>query len=180
MRGILPYTEVLTLSTIKYELEKRAMVAKLLFQPLNGLHKNQVFDIKVQLVHNLAQLCYRQKTPRQFKIMQLQQHSQKQYSYTSTGTDNDNDISQEEGGGTIQRMQMVNKRLCIESTLYCSFYERGPFSRKDGLGRHVQVQHLQRRLANGGFLCPYKRCSDVMSNSVHFLSHTARKHEILL
>lgn len=77
MRGILPDTEVLTPSTIVYELEERAMVAKLLFQPLNGLHEDQVFDIKVQLVHNLAQLCHRQETPRQFKTIQSQRHSQK-------------------------------------------------------------------------------------------------------
>ncbi|KAH7379094.1 hypothetical protein BKA64DRAFT_551894, partial [Cadophora sp. MPI-SDFR-AT-0126] len=43
IRGILPDTEVLTPSTIEYELEERATVAKLLFQPLNELHKDQVF-----------------------------------------------------------------------------------------------------------------------------------------
>ena len=183
MRGILPDTEVLTPSTIDYELEERATVAKLLFQSLDGLHEDQVFDIKVQLVDNLAQLCHRQETPRQFKTVQSQRHSQKNYSYTSTGTDDDDEISQEEGGDTtagVQGTQTVNNRLHTDSTLYCPFCERGPFSRKDGLGRHVRVQHLQRRLANGGFLCPYKGCSDVMGNSVHFLSHTARKHEILL
>ncbi|CZS99473.1 uncharacterized protein RAG0_07805 [Rhynchosporium agropyri] len=37
LRGILPDTEVLTLSTIEYELEERAIVAKLLFQSLDEL-----------------------------------------------------------------------------------------------------------------------------------------------
>ncbi|KAH6696517.1 hypothetical protein BKA61DRAFT_498021, partial [Leptodontidium sp. MPI-SDFR-AT-0119] len=40
MRGILPNIKVLTLSTIKYELEERATVAKLLFQPLDKLYKD--------------------------------------------------------------------------------------------------------------------------------------------
>ncbi|KAH6704086.1 hypothetical protein BKA61DRAFT_416761, partial [Leptodontidium sp. MPI-SDFR-AT-0119] len=40
MRGILPDTEVLTPSTIEYELEERATVAKLLFQPLDELDED--------------------------------------------------------------------------------------------------------------------------------------------
>ncbi|KAH9204056.1 hypothetical protein DL95DRAFT_320127, partial [Leptodontidium sp. 2 PMI_412] len=35
MRGILPEKELLTLSAIKYKLEERATIAKLLFQPLD-------------------------------------------------------------------------------------------------------------------------------------------------
>ncbi|KAH6712114.1 hypothetical protein BKA61DRAFT_644467 [Leptodontidium sp. MPI-SDFR-AT-0119] len=39
--------EVLTPSTIEYELEERATVAKLLFQLLDELYEDQVFDIRV-------------------------------------------------------------------------------------------------------------------------------------
>ncbi|PVH68439.1 hypothetical protein DL98DRAFT_217496 [Cadophora sp. DSE1049] len=180
MRGILPDNEVLTPSTIEYELEERATVAKLLFQPLDELHEDQIFDIRVQLVHALAQLCHRQETPRQFKAVQSKRHSQTRSSYASTGTDDDDEIPQEEGGHTLagfQGTQTVDERLHTDC---CPFCGRGPFSRKDSLGRHVRVQHLQRRLANGGFLCPYKGCSAVMGNSVHFLSHTARQHEVFL
>ncbi|CZS92505.1 uncharacterized protein RAG0_03115 [Rhynchosporium agropyri] len=70
----------------------------------------------------------------------------------------------------------IDNKLHTKATLYCPFCERGPFQRKDSLGRHVRVQHLQRHLANGGFLCPYKECSAVMGNSAHFLSHARREH----
>ncbi|PVH68523.1 hypothetical protein DL98DRAFT_522703 [Cadophora sp. DSE1049] len=183
MRGILPEKELLTPSAIEYELEERATVAKLLFQPLDELHEDQVFDIRVQLVHALAQLCHRQETPRQFKTVQSKRHSKTRYSYACTGTDDDDVIPPGEEGNTLARVQgtqTVDDRLYTESTLYCPFCERGPFSRKDSLGRHVRVQHLQRQLANGGFLCPYKGCSAVIGNSAHFLSHTARQHEVLL
>ncbi|PVH72149.1 hypothetical protein DL98DRAFT_520635, partial [Cadophora sp. DSE1049] len=156
MRGIFPDNEVLTPSTIEYKLEERATVAKLLFQPLDELHEDQVFDIRVQLVHALAQLCHRQETPHQFKAVQSKRQSKTRYSYA--GTDDDDEIPQEEGGNTlagVQGTQTVDKRLHTDSTLYCPFCERGPFSRKD-------------------------RCSAVMGNSVHFLSHTARQHEVLL
>ncbi|KAH9216141.1 hypothetical protein DL95DRAFT_297662 [Leptodontidium sp. 2 PMI_412] len=93
MRGILPDIKILTPSTINYELEERATVANLLFQPLNKLPKNQVFNIRVQLVYTLAQLCYRQETPRLFKVVQLKRHFKKSHLYTSTSTNNNDEIS---------------------------------------------------------------------------------------
>jgi hypothetical protein len=47
MRGILPDTEILTPLIIKYELEERAIVIRLLFLPLDNFNEDQVFDIRV-------------------------------------------------------------------------------------------------------------------------------------
>jgi len=43
LQGILPSTEVLTPSTIKYELEERAMVAKLFFECYDNLKELELF-----------------------------------------------------------------------------------------------------------------------------------------
>ncbi|CZS92345.1 uncharacterized protein RAG0_02749 [Rhynchosporium agropyri] len=114
MRGILPDNEVLTPSTIEYELEERATVAKLLFQPLDELHEDEVFDIRVQLVHALAQLCHRQETPRQLKAVQPKRHPKTRYSYASTSTEDDDGILQEQGGGKlagVQEAQTLDNKL---------------------------------------------------------------------
>ncbi len=43
LQGILPLTEVLTPSTIKYELEQRVAVAKLFFECYDDVKKPQLF-----------------------------------------------------------------------------------------------------------------------------------------
>ena len=66
LRGIRP-AKILTPPTIKYELGERATVAKLLFEPLNGLTEDQILQVRIKLVENLVQLCKRQETPHQYK-----------------------------------------------------------------------------------------------------------------
>jgi hypothetical protein len=68
MLGILLAPSDLTPSTIEYKLKKRAAVARLLFKPLNELNKDQVIQVRVKLVHNLAQLSKRQETPHSYKM----------------------------------------------------------------------------------------------------------------
>lgn len=50
MRGIVPSPADLNPSTIEYELEERATVARLLFQPLDDLKLDQMFRGRIQLV----------------------------------------------------------------------------------------------------------------------------------
>jgi hypothetical protein len=182
MRGVLPDTEILTPSIIKYELEERAIVARLLFLPLDDLNEDQVFDMRVQLVHALAQLCHRQETTRKLKATKSKKHLKTR---VSTETDDDDEISQDEAGGNTLAAggwgtQTVDERSHADSILYCPFCKLGPFSRPDSLGRHVRVQHLQRRATADGFSCPFKGCSDFMGNPTDFLSHTALRHKIFL
>jgi flagellar basal body rod protein FlgG len=57
MRGILLSNEVLNPSTIKYELEERATVARLLFQPFNDMSLEKVSQVRVQVIDTIVQLC---------------------------------------------------------------------------------------------------------------------------
>jgi hypothetical protein len=72
MRGILPASDVLIPPTIQYELKERATVAKLLFQPLDHLNKDQNFHVRIQLVQALINLSKKQVTPHQFKHSKTQ------------------------------------------------------------------------------------------------------------
>jgi hypothetical protein len=63
MQGILLSPEILNPSNIKYELEERAMVARLLFQPFDGMSLEKLSQVRVQLVDAVVQLCWRQETP---------------------------------------------------------------------------------------------------------------------
>jgi hypothetical protein len=67
LQGLTPPTEVLTPSTIVYELKERATVAKIFFQSLYNLTERQVFQVRARLTRNLIKLCKRHKTPRQHK-----------------------------------------------------------------------------------------------------------------
>jgi hypothetical protein len=46
-RGILPSSEVLNQTTTKYELEERAMFARLLFQPFDDMGLKQVSQVRI-------------------------------------------------------------------------------------------------------------------------------------
>ena len=56
MQGILPSHEVLNLSTIKYELEERATVARLLFQPFKGVSLEKVSQVRIQVVDAICSM----------------------------------------------------------------------------------------------------------------------------
>jgi hypothetical protein len=73
LQGIRP-ADILTPPTIKYELEERATVAKLLFQPLDSLTEDQILDVRIELVENLVRLCKRRETPHQFKAPRPRGH----------------------------------------------------------------------------------------------------------
>jgi len=174
MQGILPRNEVLTPSGIEYQLEERATVARLLFQPIDDLDEDQLFDVRVQLVDALVELCHLQEAPRKFK-------TQPQATDKINSNISDKIIHEEEGIEFVrgdQRMQTVNEGS--DDTLRCPFCKQGPFSRQDSLGRHVRVQHLGRRAESDGFFCPYEGCRDYLGSAQHFLSHTARQHGVCL
>jgi hypothetical protein len=79
----------------------------------------------------------------------------------------------------------------IVPKLLCVFYrwgdeEAGPrkrehvFFRVDNLGWHIRIQHLHPRAAGEGFVCPYEGCSAFLRRVMHFLSYTARQHDLSL
>lgn len=69
MPGILLAPSVLTPSTIEYELKERAAVGRLLFEPLDDLNEDEVIQVWIKLVQNLAQLSKRQETPHLYKAL---------------------------------------------------------------------------------------------------------------
>jgi hypothetical protein len=186
IRGILPSPDVLNPSTIEYELEERATVARLLFQPLDDLKLGQIFRVRIQLVQALAQLSKRQETPHRFKRSTRAKRPTKI-------ADARVDIAP--SAPRLAEAAPVNAvagPACIaeqtrDPDLYCPFCkwgdeEAGPrkrsyvFARPDSLGRHIHDQHLVWRAANEGFDCPYQGCSAFLSGATHFLNHTARQH----
>lgn len=77
MLGIRP-SNVLTPPTIKYEIEERATVAKLLFMPLDNLNEDQILQVRIEVVDNLAQLCKWQETPHLYKALKSRERRPKQ------------------------------------------------------------------------------------------------------
>jgi hypothetical protein len=208
LQGIRP-ADILTPPAFKYELEERATVARLLFEPLNGLTEDQILEVRIELVENLMRLCTRQETPHQYKASKSRGRPKSRLLDGSEDAedDDDTDISQEEAEGTNMDWDakslvddesdadsvaaMEFKEPPIVPELFCAFCrwgdgEAGPrkrghlFSRVDSLGRHIRVQHLHPRAAGEGFACPYEGCSAFLGSAMHFLSHTARQHDLSL
>ena len=187
LQGILPATEVLNPPIFTYELAERAVVARLLFQPLEDLKLDQLFSVRIQLVEALTQLCKRQETPHQFKWSRISKQVP-EISCIRLKVENPpasalrlpevtagraiTDISPTSGGSLD---------LGMDANLRCPFCKRGPFARRDSLGRHIGYQHLAQQAANEGFDCPWEGgCTAFLGGAEHFLNHTARQHGLTL
>jgi hypothetical protein len=177
IQGILPASDVLMPPIIQYELKERATVAKLLFQLLDHLNEDQNFHVRIQLVQALINLSRKQVTPHQFKHSKIRKQLLKSVAIKDINKSDHIASNVQNLSGTVN--------------LFCAFCkwgdnEAGPrkrkhrFSRIDSLRRHVHAQHLHERAAANGFSCPYKGCSAYLGSATHFLSHTARQHDICL
>jgi hypothetical protein len=103
LQGICP-ADVLTPPTIKYKLKEQAVVAKLLFELLNGLTKDQILEVRIELVENLMRLCKRQETPHHYKAPKRRRHSNTRCLDVSTHADNvDKDILRGDILGEVKR-----------------------------------------------------------------------------
>ncbi|OBT38476.1 hypothetical protein VE00_11161, partial [Pseudogymnoascus sp. WSF 3629] len=71
MQGIFP-TDTLTSSLKKYELKERAAIVKILGMSLNDLDEDQVIEVRIAFVNNLALICNRQECPRKYKGPKLE------------------------------------------------------------------------------------------------------------
>jgi len=124
MKGILPASDVLTPSTIDYELEERATIAKLLFEPLDDLDEDQVIQVRIKLVQNLVQLSKRQETPHMYKASRTRKskdirQNMEPYKQCTPFCKNDGnaDISQGEAEGNTQAdMDWDTKTLVDEES----------------------------------------------------------------
>ncbi|TGO07583.1 hypothetical protein BTUL_0262g00010 [Botrytis tulipae] len=188
LQGILP-ADILTPSTIEYELEERATIARLLFEPLTGLTEDQIIQKRIELVQNLIQLCKRQESPHQYRVARSKGRPRKHItsSQPSSEDTNSNLITTSLISDTITKSQ----KLPEVPILFCAFckwndIEAGPKKREyeyfriDSLSRHIKTQHLQSRTVDEGFHCPYQGCLAFLGSAMHFLNHTARQHGLSL
>jgi Protein of unknown function (DUF3435) len=179
LQGILPSTKVLTPSTIKYELEERATVAKLFFECHDDLKESELFQIHMEIIRNLIILCRRRES-HWLSTKTRQRQSYKALSSKVIQAPSDVEID----------LPAPDEQMAQRSTFYCPFCRRdeeaGPqkrnklYSRIDALRRHVRVQHLEYMRPNEGFNCPYQGCITPLKGTMHFLSHTARQHGLCL
>jgi hypothetical protein len=196
MQGINPSPADLNPCTIEYELEERATVARLLFQPLDDLKLDQMFRVRIQLVKALADLCKRQETPHQFKKPTKMPRAVKAADI-SMNMDQPTPSTSRLSVDAVVRPADLNHDTDesfdepVTPDLYCPFCkwgdeEVGPrkrdhvYARPDSLGRHIRDQHLVARDPNEGFDCPYEGCSAFLGGGMHFLNHTARQHKLTL
>ncbi|KFY31848.1 hypothetical protein V493_00742, partial [Pseudogymnoascus sp. VKM F-4281 (FW-2241)] len=56
----------------KYELKERAAIVKMLGMSLNDLDEDQVIEVRIAFVDNLALICNRQECPRKYKGSKLE------------------------------------------------------------------------------------------------------------
>ena len=176
LKGILPSTEVLTPSTIQYELEERATVAKLLFECHDDLKE---FQMRMEIIRNLIILCRRQES--HWLSIKTRHHL--------LNEDESRAIQTRSKAAEID-LSIPGDQMILRSTLYCPFCKYDEevgfqkrnkvFARIDGLRKHVRVQHLEWVRPNEGFICPYQGCTVSLNSTMHFLSHTAREHGLHL
>ena len=187
MQGIMPSPEVLNPPTIKYELAERATVARLLFQPADGMSLEKVFQVRIQLVDALVQLCGRQETPYQFRVSRLGKRLRevddldepcKRSKVEYTVIDEDDSF--------VDIPPVADSADVTTVELRCPFCkcdkEAGPrkrehkYPRRDSWKRHVRGQHLTDQAVGEGFDCPYGGCDAFLGTATQFLRHAEGQH----
>jgi hypothetical protein len=197
VQGILPVSELLNPPTFAYELDKRATVAQLLFQPLDEVNIPQIFCIRMQLVEALTGLCMRRETPHQFR-------KSKKMAWPAGAIDTAMDLDPPVPSATQLPVDVVvheaidyipgdaePQDVKPMVVLCCPFCKVGGeevppgmrdhvYARPDSLGRHIRVQHLADQDASEDFDCPYEDCSAFLGTTMHFFSHAARQYNLTL
>ncbi|OBT41613.1 hypothetical protein VE00_07823 [Pseudogymnoascus sp. WSF 3629] len=79
MQGIFP-ADTLTSPPKKYELKERAAIVKMLGMSLNDLDEDQVIEVRIAFVDNLALICNRQECPRKYKGLKLEKQQPEHHS----------------------------------------------------------------------------------------------------
>jgi hypothetical protein len=171
MQGIFP-ADALTPPPKKYELKERAAIVKMLGMSLNDLDEDQVIEVRIAFVDNLALLCNRQESPRKYKGPKLEkQHS--------PGV-----------GKLYKNVTIVDVQQIQGPDLTCdlckSDEEAGPakkdkvFKRIDILRKHVRTQHLNLMASDAKIHCRRDGCSEVLTGRISYLNHTQHRHRIYL
>jgi len=111
LQGVLPSTELLTLSTMEYELEERATVARLFLECHDDLKEHQLFQLRIEVMRNLIILCRQQESRKpRTKIRQYPLHQDE--SSKAIPTPND-EVKIE--------LSVPDEQILLRSTFYCPF-----------------------------------------------------------
>jgi hypothetical protein len=182
MQGIRP-SKVLIPPTIKYELEERATVAKLLFMPLDNLNEDQILQVRIEVVENLAQLCKRQETPHLYKAPKSRgRHPKHPVDLPNLPPASPEDLRNEP---VVSVQQLQGPALIFPFCKWCD-KEAGPakkekvFARVDILRKHVRIQHLDLMASDMEFSCPYESCPKLLAGTMHYLNHVTHGHGLYL
>ncbi|KFZ13522.1 hypothetical protein V501_03678 [Pseudogymnoascus sp. VKM F-4519 (FW-2642)] len=185
MQGIRP-SDILTPPTIKYELEERAAVAKLLFMPLDNLSEDQIRQVRIEVVENLAQLCKRQETPHLYKAPKSRgQRPKHPIDLPILPPASPEDFRKLSRNEPVVIPQLQGPVLICAFCKWCD-EEAGPakkdkvFARIDILRKHVRTQHLDLMASDTEFSCPYEGCLELLAGTMHYLNHVTHGHGLYL
>lgn len=174
MQGILP-ADVLTPIPKKYELKERAEIVKILGMSLNDLDEDQVIEVRIAFVDNLALICNRQECPRKYKGPKLEKQQ----------PEHPSDVQKLYKNETIVGVQQI-QGPDLTCDLCWSDEEAGPakkdkvFKRIDILRKHVRTQHLDLMTSDAKIHCRRDGCSEVLTGRISYLNHTQHRHRIYL
>ncbi|KAH6883990.1 hypothetical protein B0T10DRAFT_580175 [Thelonectria olida] len=185
LQGIKP-SELLAPSTIQYELEERAEVARLFSQAADVSSREELFKLRMKLIPALTRLCKRRESPRR---PQATRKSAKADSQASTQPINDQphsssqlelDVKHDTPTGVTVPKTPGSQRaswtcpFCRWRDLEVGEEQRQRKWRVDSLARHIRSQHL--RKIEMPFNCPYGDCRAILGTDQHFANHAARGH----
>ncbi|KIM93318.1 hypothetical protein OIDMADRAFT_184762 [Oidiodendron maius Zn] len=173
-------------STIKYELEERATVVRLLFQSFDGMSLQELSEARIQVVDAMVRLCSRQETPHQFKASRTSKRLREVDDFSDSCKRLKADvyvIDEEDPFADILPVTDDEKDTTEFRCLFCQCdLEAGPrkrnytFPRRDSWKRHVRSQHLTELAVGEGFDCPYEGCTSFLGTATHFLRHAEGQH----
>ncbi|OBT82518.1 hypothetical protein VE02_09594 [Pseudogymnoascus sp. 03VT05] len=104
MQGIFP-TDALTSPPKKYELKEQAAIVKMLGMSLNDLDEDQVIEVRITFVDNLALICNRQECPRRYKGPKLEKKQPEHLSNVQKLYKNETISDEEAGPAKKDKMQ---------------------------------------------------------------------------
>jgi hypothetical protein len=159
-------SSVIAPPTASYELPERAKIAQLFSQAVQTANRETLFQVRMDLVRTLAQLCMRRESP-----------CRRPSRFHRTNSPDMISIA----GPAVKTKRGRAEILCP----FCRWADRevGECQRLkswriDSLARHIRTQHLKR--ISIPFGCPYRECSDVLSSPEHFASHMELRHQLRL
>lgn len=180
--------DVLTLPTSEFELEERATVANMLFNPV------QTDGTRVQFVRVLIRLCRRQETRRPKASKRKKTEWIAYTDGASSKRNKSGNISDEDlrDSDPIQHITTVEIQslpdfpivLPHPACLICIGNEELSYERrlrhvprKDVLKKHVKV-HFKEPQYHSEFECRHPSCKEILHGTRHFMRHALDEHGV--